>query len=122
MLDRWLPWIAAAAVLGVFLPPLVSAPSVEMSPAAVPTTPVSVSELVEPPPITGLAGGKSRFSDPPPARVKEARPLPIAAALRNTSAARDHSPRRSASRHAALHHRLHRRLCCIAPVVDKAGY
>jgi hypothetical protein len=78
MVDRWLPWIASAAVLGVFLPPLVSAPSVQMSLAAVPRTPVSVSELVEPPPMTELAGGKA-------------------------------------------HRRIYRRICCVDPVVDKAG-
>jgi len=118
MLDRWLPWIAAATVLGVFLPPLVSAPSVELSPAAVPATPVFVSELLEPPPMTELVGDKSRFFEPPATPHDEAKPpQPIAARMRSTSAAAG----RPAARHVAFHHRRHRRICCVDPVVDKAG-
>ena len=141
MIERWLSWIAWAAVLGVFVPPLVSAPSVEVLPAAVPKTPVSVSELIEPPPMTELAGGtgaqmaraangpderdsgRSTFFEPPPARNEEARPQPpTLVAGPNPPAARNHSLRRLASRHVAFHHRSYRRICCVDPVVDKTGY
>jgi hypothetical protein len=121
MVDRWLPWIASAAVLGVFLPPLVSAPSVEMSPVAIPKAPVSVSELIEPPPMTELAGDKSRSFEPPPAANEEARSQPPIAVSLPGTVARDHSLRRPAPRHVALHHHTHRRICCVAPLVDKAG-
>lgn len=138
MVGRWLPWIAAAAVLGVFIPPLVSAPpqplisapSVKTSPATGPET--QVSELIEPPPMTGLAESKSSFFEPSPAGNfeppsagdEEAKPQPqrqIAVNAPSPPAARDHSGRQSASRHVALHHRIYRRICCIPPVYDKAG-
>src|SRR5215469_4556428 len=123
MIGRWLPWIAAAAVLGVFVPPLISAPSqplisapsVTMSPAAVSETPVS--ELIEPPPMTELAGDKPRFFELPPAGNEEAKPPPIAVNVPTPPAARDHSRRRSPSRYVAFHHRIYRRICCVPPVV-----
>jgi hypothetical protein len=129
MADRWLLWVAAAAVLGVFVPPLVSepspplvsAPSVKTSSAALSET--HVSELIEPPAMTELAGSTSRFFEPPPAGNEEAKPqAQIAVRLPSPSAARNHSLRRSASRHVAFNYRMHRRICCIPPVVDKAGY
>lgn len=127
MVGRWLPWIAAAAVLGVFVPPLISAPSqplisapsVTMPPAAVSET--QVSELIEPPPMTELAGDKPRFVELPPVGNEEAKPSPIAVNVPTPSAARDRTRRRSASKHIAFHHRIYRRICCIPPVVDKAG-
>jgi hypothetical protein len=141
MIERWLPWIAWTAVLGVFVPPLVSAPSVEMSPPAIPKTPVSVSELIEPPPMTELAGGtgaqmaraangsderdpaRSTFFEPRATRNEEERPQPLTVvAVPSPPAARDHSLRRPASRHVAFHHRIYRRICCVDPVVDKTGY
>jgi hypothetical protein len=136
MLGRWLPWIAIAAVLGVFLPPLVSEPSspptdalsVKTSPAAFSET--HVSELIEPPPMTELAGEKLRFFEPPPvgnfgppsAGNEEAKPQPqIAVNLPSPPAARDRSRRQSASRHVAFHQHVYRRICCTPPVVDKAN-
>jgi predicted component of type VI protein secretion system len=138
MLGRWLPWIAIAAVLGVFLPPLVSepspppmrAPSGKMSSAALSAT--HVSELIEPPPMTELAGEKSRFFEPPAAGSFEppsagnveakSQPQPqIAVNLPGPPASRHRSRRQSASRHVAFHQRIYRRICCTPPVIDKTN-
>jgi hypothetical protein len=136
MVGRWLPYIATAAVLGVFLPPLVSEPSpppmgarsVEMSPVALSET--HVSELIEPPPLTELAGDKSRYFEPssvgnfepPSAGNERAKPqTQIAVNLPSPAAVRDRSRRQSASRHDAFHHRIYRWRCCTPPVVDKAN-
>jgi hypothetical protein len=130
MIGRWLPWIASAVGLGVLLSTLVSAPSGEMSPIAVPKTPVSVSDLIEPPPMTELPEGNAppvRMTElpegnSPPVRIEEPRPPPPIAVLPRRSAAR-HSLRGSVSRHVALHRYWMRgRICCVDPVIDKTGY
>lgn len=130
MVDRWLQWIVAGVVtlLAVFwigsaivtapameTPRLTAAPQAEVNSA--PLTETEPLAFVEPPPLTQFADGQSPFFEPPSeARNEDAGP----AALHAVQQPRNHSSRRSASRHVAVH-RKQRRICCTPPTVDKAG-